>query len=69
LSHRQREHEQDERETALELLQIEQADAWFEYSEKTRHLRGKKYEEIEPWAWAYLLQRLRDINFPRTKPL
>jgi hypothetical protein len=50
------------REEVLELLQIEEADAWFEYLEATREHRGPHYREVEPWAWARLRQRLRLIR-------
>jgi hypothetical protein len=48
-----------ETELAEELLQIEEADAWFEYLESTRGQSESRYEELEPWAWARLSQRLR----------
>jgi hypothetical protein len=47
---------------AEELLLIEEADAWFEYLEATRAQSEVRYQEIEPWAWARLSQRLRAIN-------
>ncbi len=46
-------------EAAEELLEIEEADAWFEYLEGTRGYTGQRYEEAEPWAWAKLQQSLR----------
>jgi hypothetical protein len=46
---------------ALELLLIEEADAWFEYLEVTR-AQSARYLEIEPWAWTRLSQRLRAIR-------
>ena len=46
-------------ELAEELLQIEEADAWFEYLESTRGHGENRYQELEPWAWARLSQRLR----------
>ena len=54
---------------ADELLQIEEADAWFEYLEATRHVTSleKRYLEVEPWAWARLNQRLRAIKTRRAK--
>jgi hypothetical protein len=52
---------------ALELLLIEEADAWFEYHEATRGQHGPRYAEIEPWAWARLQQRLRTIKARRAK--
>jgi hypothetical protein len=42
---------------AEELLLIEEADAWFEYLEATRSPEVR-YQEVEPWAWARLSQRL-----------
>ena len=39
-------------ELAEELLQIEEADAWFEYLEATRVQSETRYAEVEPWAWA-----------------
>lgn len=47
---------------AVELLAIEECDAWLEYLTATKHLRGRKYREAEPWAWARLAQRLRMIR-------
>jgi hypothetical protein len=47
---------------AEELLLIEEADAWFEYLETTRAQSEVRYQEIEPWAWARLSQRLRAIK-------
>jgi hypothetical protein len=52
---------------AEELLEIEQADAWFEYLESTRSQSSPRYREIEPWAWARLNQRLRALNARRAK--
>jgi hypothetical protein len=52
---------------AEELLQIEEADAWFEYLEATRAQSSLRYREIEPWAWARLSQRLRAIKARRAK--
>jgi hypothetical protein len=46
---------------AYELLQIEEADAWFEYLEATTGHTATRYLEVEPWAWARLTQRLRAI--------
>jgi hypothetical protein len=47
---------------ALEVLAIEEADAWFEYLEATRwHSESGRYDEVEPWAWARLNQRLRAV--------
>ena len=52
---------------ALELLLIEEADAWFEYLESTRGQTQTRYGEVEPWAWARLAQRLRAIGARREK--
>jgi hypothetical protein len=52
---------------AHELLQIEEADAWFEYLETTRAQSRLRYGEVEPWAWARLSQRLRAIRTRRAK--
>jgi hypothetical protein len=47
---------------AEELLMIEEADAWFEYLEATRAQSEVRYQELEPWAWARLSQRLRAVR-------
>jgi hypothetical protein len=52
---------------AMELLLIEEADAWFEYLEAIRAQSASRYVEIEPWAWARLSQRLRAIRARRGK--
>jgi hypothetical protein len=52
---------------AHELLQIEEADAWFEYLEATRDQSPVRYREIEPWAWSRLSQRLRAVRARRAK--
>jgi hypothetical protein len=52
---------------ALELLQIEETDAWFEYLEATRGQKPGRYLEVEPWAWTRLQQRLRAIAARRAK--
>jgi hypothetical protein len=54
-------------ELAEELLQIEEADAWFEYLEATRGQSEKRYAEVEPWAWARLTQRLRAVGARRER--
>ncbi len=54
-------------ELAQELLQIEEADAWFEYLETTRGQRATRYGELEPWAWARLNQRLRAVRARRAR--
>src|SRR4051794_8745023 len=52
---------------AEELLLIEEADAWFEYLEATRGQSETRYRELEPWAWARLMQRMRAIKTRRAK--
>ncbi len=54
-------------ELAQELLQLEEADAWFEYLESTRGQAEKRYGEVEPWAWARLSQRLRAVRARRSR--
>jgi hypothetical protein len=54
-------------EHAEELLQIEEADAWFEYLEATRAQNETRYAELEPWAWARLSQRLRAVRARRSR--
>jgi hypothetical protein len=54
-------------ELAEELLQIEEADAWFEYLEATRGHSETRYQELEPWAWARLSQRLRAVHARRAR--
>jgi hypothetical protein len=55
------------KEHAEELLQIEEADAWFEYLEATRGQSERRYGEVEPWAWARLSQRLRAVRARRAR--
>ena len=50
-----------------ELLQIEEADAWFEYLETTKYEAESRYTEIEPWAWSRLSQHLRFIKARRER--
>jgi hypothetical protein len=52
---------------AVELLLIEEADAWFEYLEVTRAQSAARYGDVEPWAWGRLSQRLRAIRARRGK--
>ena len=52
---------------AEELLLIEEADAWFEYLEATHGQSETRYRELEPWAWARLMQRMRAIKTRRAK--
>lgn len=56
-----------EKELAEELLQIEEADAWFEYLEATRGQSETRYQELEPWAWVRLTQRLRAVGARRAR--
>ncbi len=46
---------------------IEEADAWFEYADATRAASGAPYAQLEPWAWARLQQRLRDLRVRRAR--
>ncbi len=51
-----------------EALAIEEADAWFEYLEAVRaHAPTGRYDEVEPWAWARLTQRLRTVESERSR--
>ena len=52
---------------AEELLMIEEADAWFEYLEATHAQSEVRYQEVEPWAWARLSQRLRAVRARKAK--
>ena len=52
---------------AEELLQIEEADAWFEYLEATRAQSKTRDAELDPWAWARLSQRLRAVRARRAR--
>jgi hypothetical protein len=52
---------------AHEILQIEEADAWFEYLEAIRGQSTVRYAEVEPWAWVRLSQRLRGIKARRAR--
>ncbi len=60
----------DAHETAAdrEALAIEEADAWFEYLEAVREeVADGRYDEVEPWAWARLTQRLRRVDAERSR--
>ena len=46
---------------AEELLMIEEADAWSSPRGDPRP-DGNRYSEVEPWAWARLMQRQRAIR-------
>jgi hypothetical protein len=51
-----------------EELVIEEADAWFEYLEATRaETEANRYDEVEPWAWARLRQRIRSVERKRAR--
>ncbi len=51
-----------------EALAIEEADAWFEYLEAVRaHSADGRYDEVEPWAWARLSQRLQAVETERSR--
>jgi hypothetical protein len=55
-----------ETEDVREELLIEEADAWFEYLEATQaEIATGRYDEVEPWAWARLNQRLRAVERKR----
>lgn len=55
-----------ETEDTREALAIEEADAWFEYLEATQaEIDTGRYDEVEPWAWARLHQRLRAVERKR----
>jgi hypothetical protein len=54
-------------EDVQEALLIEEADAWFEYLEATQSEVGTgRYDEVEPWAWIRLKQRLRAVERKRS---
>jgi hypothetical protein len=58
----------EETRAAREALAIEEADAWFEYLETTQaEILSGRYEELEPWAWARLKQRLRSVERKRSR--
>jgi hypothetical protein len=50
------------REDVRELLEIEEADAWFEYLRATREAPASCYPNVERWAWSRLRGRLRSIR-------
>jgi hypothetical protein len=56
-----------ENDHVREVLLIEEADAWFEYADATKCQDGNRYAEIEPWAWARLLERLRVVRARRSR--
>ena len=55
------------REDVRELLEIEEADAWFEYLRATREASPQRYVETELWAWARLCGRLHAIRSRRAE--
>jgi hypothetical protein len=58
----------EELRPAEEELAIEEADAWFEYLETTRaEASSSRYQEVEPWAWARLSQRLKAVKKKRAR--
>ena len=50
---------------AMEVLQIEEADCWFEYLEETRASQKPAIPKSSPWAWSKLKKRLRAISSRR----
>jgi hypothetical protein len=51
---------------AASVLAVETADAWFEYLHTCRgQHEPARYEQVEPWAWLRLQQRLRAIEARR----
>lgn len=55
------------KEDVRELLEIEEADAWFEYLRVTREVPRARYAEVELWAWARLRGRLHAIRARRAE--
>jgi hypothetical protein len=53
------------REGVRELLEIEEADAWFDYLNATRDAPESRYVEVERWAWVRLRGRLHAIRMRR----
>lgn len=51
--------------SAREILHVEVLDAWFEYLAATHDQPTARYEEVEPWAWTRLRNRLRAIEARR----
>jgi hypothetical protein len=55
---------------AMALLDIEEADAWFEYLTACRGAKAhseQRYRDVEPWAWARLQQRRKAVHRRRRK--
>ena len=40
----------------------QEADAWNEYLTRTRQLSRRRYERVEPWAWALLQTALATLK-------
>jgi hypothetical protein len=55
------------RDKAERLLDLETGAAWFEYLERTRSLPAHRYDELEPWAWQLLQERLRALRRRRER--
>jgi hypothetical protein len=55
------------REDVRELLELEEADAWFEYLCATREAPASCYANVERWAWLRLRGRLRSIKARRAE--
>jgi hypothetical protein len=55
------------RAKAERLLDLETGAAWFEYLERTRSLPAHRYDELEPWAWQLLQERLRALRRRRER--
>jgi hypothetical protein len=51
----------------MEMLLIEEADAWYQYLEDTMEVHGPQYTEVESWAWERLTTRLRKVTKQRGK--
>ncbi|HEY5161141.1 MAG TPA: hypothetical protein VII83_08760 [Gaiellaceae bacterium] len=55
------------RDDVRELLEIEEADAWFEYIQATREAPASCYPNVERWAWSRLRGRLSSIRARRSR--
>lgn len=55
----------ERRPGAVGVLAVEEAAAWREYLDATRGQSPVRYEEVEPWAWKRLMQRLVAIQARR----
>lgn len=47
---------------AQSLYEIAECDAWYEYLATVRGKTEREYAEVEPWAWARLVQRRRQAR-------